>query len=356
LRAVSLFERKALLGVRGTMTRLNAQYAWYHHEDNSMFRSIISGLTKRVQSLPYEIKAPKEDGDTWDTIIRYANFDNWENFISQLVIAYSIFDIGAFVEIIAPGDPLEAPNGAATGVAILDTRRCFPTGDPQYPVIYTSRDGRMHLMHRARVFQFVDMTERDEELPGWGDSALSRCIAAIFREVLMQRYMRTSLDDMPAPGFAIAKNLTEQQVMRQIDGMRERRNNDDDMLGRLVFLYGADTSQIPNIEFQQFQREFTGFDPEKLSSMNAKYMAAGVGVDLQDFWELSGRGIGTATQSEILNEKSKGRALGRLIKGIERLINDVVPDDVEFSFKYRNEEDRRRRRKHGPDLLRQLLM
>jgi hypothetical protein len=49
--------------------------------------------------------------------------------------------------------------------------------------------------------------------------------------------------------------------------------------------------------------------------------------------------MGTATQSEILDQKSKGRALGRLIKGIERMINDVFPDDVEFAFKYRNEEE-----------------
>jgi hypothetical protein len=54
---------------------------------------------------------------------------------------------------------------------------------------------------------------------------------------------------------------------------------------------------------------------------------------------LSGQGIGTATQSQILAEKSKGRAFGRLIKGIERMINDIFPDDTEFKFKYRNEEE-----------------
>ncbi|MHC4649183.1 MAG: hypothetical protein ACYTBJ_27345, partial [Planctomycetota bacterium] len=331
-----LFQRHALLSPRGTQERLRMQRSWYYHEDNTMFRSIVSGLTKRLQSLPYEIK---EYGTRWDDFIRYSNFDNWENFLSELIIAYSVFDIGAFVEIIAAGNPMTAPAGAATGIAILDSRRCFLTGDPMFPVVYVAANGKQHLMHRARVVQFADMEERNEEMPDWGDSALSRCITPIFREILMAQYMRASLDDMPAPGFAIAKNLTEQQVMQQIGKMKDKRENDQDMLGRLVFLYGADTSQVPNLEFTQFQKEFTGFDPDKLSNMNAKYMASGTGVDIQDFWELSGRGIGTATQSEVLAEKSKGRALGRLIKGIERMVNDVVPDDVEFTFKYRNEEE-----------------
>jgi len=334
-----LFIRRSVLGVRGSFERLRLQRAYYYHEENSMFRDAIAGLTKRLQSLPYEIKAPDKYGDQWDNFIRYTNFKNWAAFLSKLITSYSIFDTGAFIEIIAPGDPMTAPTGAATGIAILDTRRCYLTGDPMYPVVYVSADGNQHLMHRSRVIQFVDMEDENEDLPGWGDSALSRCITPIFREILMAQYERASLDDMPAPGFVLAKNLTEKQFNKQIAAMKEKRENDQDMLGRLVFFFGADTSQMADLEFVQFQREFTGFDPDKLASMNAKYMAAGVGVDIQDFWELSGAGIGTATQSQVLAEKSKGRALGRLIKGIERTINDVFPDDVEFAFKYRNEEE-----------------
>lgn len=334
-----LFQRKAILWARGTFERLRRQHAMYYHEDNSMFRDAIAGLTKRVQSLPYEIKAPDEHGDKWDNFIRYSGFKNWETFLSKLIVPYSIYDIGAFIEIIAPGDPREAPTGAATGIAILDSRRCTPTGDPMFPVIYVSSTGKQHLLHRSRVIQLVDMEDENEDLLGWGDSALSRCITPIFREILMAQYMRASLDDMPAPGFVVAKNLTEQVVMNQLNAMKEKRENDQDMLGRLVFLFGTATEQIPSLEFIQFQKEFTGFDPDKLANMNAKYMAAGIGLDVQDFWELTGSGMGTATQSEILDQKSKGRALGRLIKGIERLINDVFPDDVEFAFKYRNEEE-----------------
>ena len=336
---LELFERKPLLSRRGTRQRLTDEYKWYHREDNTMYRGIISGLTKRMQSLPYIIEAPEEDTDVWDMFIRFSNFDTWESFLSQLIIAYSIYSIGAFVEIIAPGDPRSEPVGAATGMAILDSRFCWPTGDPEFPVIYFDRKGQQHIMHRSRVIQFVDMTEKSEYLPGWGDSSLSRCISPINREVLLAQYERSSLDDMPAPGFAVLKNINEDKLIEGVAKMKEKRERDDDVFGRWVMLYGLSAQAETGIDVTQFTKEFGGFDPDKISATNARYMANGVGVDIQDFWELSGKGIGTATQSQIMAEKSKGRAFGRLIKGIERMINDIFPNDVEFKFKYRNEEE-----------------
>jgi hypothetical protein len=122
---IELFERKPLLSARGTRQRLTDQYKWFHKQDNDMFQGVISGLTKRLQSLPYIIEAPEETQNKWDMFIRFANFDTWESFLSQLIIAYSTFDIGAFVEIIAPGNPLSEPVAAATGIAILDSRFCW---------------------------------------------------------------------------------------------------------------------------------------------------------------------------------------------------------------------------------------
>lgn len=336
---IDLFERKPLLSPLGTRQRIIDQHRWYHKEGNSMFQSVNSGLVKRVQSLPYLIESPEDDNSIWDNLLRYANFDTWESLLSQTITNYHIYDIGAFWEIIADGDPMQAPTGPARGVAVLDSRFCWPTGDPMYPVIYFDQKGNRHILHRSRVIQFVDMTEKNDRLPGWGQCALTRCITAINREILLEQYERASLDDMPAPGFALAKNISEEKLYEQARKMKEKRERDDDMFGRLIFLYSLSVQNPTELEFVRFQNEYGGFDPDKISSKNAKYMAAGFGVDLQDFWELTGRGLGTATQSEILDQKSKGRGLGALIKRLERMINDIFPDGVEFKFKYRNEEE-----------------
>jgi hypothetical protein len=334
-----IFTRRPLLRARGTTLRLRDQRWWYYAEDNSLFRSAVSGLVKRIQSLPYEIKAPEGYGDYWDKFIRYSNFSNWDSFLGELILPYLIYDIGAFIEIIAPGDPRKPPVAAATGIAVLDSRRCWPTGDPMYPVLYQAAKGKLHLMHRSRVIQFIDMEERDEDMPGWGDSALSRAITPMFRQILMARYMRTFLDDKPPPGFAVAKNLSEQKVMDAWAASQARRENDEDVWGRLVWLYGMAAEVAPALDVITFQKAPAGFDFNTYMSIDAKIMAAALSVDIQEFWELTGQGLGTATQSEILDQKSKGKGIGRLIKGIERIINDVFPDDVEFAFKYRDEEE-----------------
>jgi hypothetical protein len=336
---LELFERRPLLSPVGYRQRLDQQHAWYHKEGNGMFQGANSGLAKRVQSLPYIIESPEGDGDQWDMLIRYANFDTWESFLSELITAYHTYDIGAFVEIIAPGDPRSEPTGAATGMAILDSRHCWPTGDPEFPVIYFDRKNQKHVLHRSRVVQFVDMEEKNERLPMWGQSALTRAISAINKEVLLDQYERASLDDMPAPGFATLRNINENKFYEAVKKMKELREKDDDVFGRLVLLFGLSTQADPAIDITQFQKEFSGFDPDKVAGKNAKYIANALGIDLQDFWELTGQGIGTATQSEILAEKSKGRGFGVLIKRIERMINDILPDEVEFKFKYRNEEE-----------------
>jgi hypothetical protein len=68
-------------------------------------------------------------------------------------------------------------------------------------------------------------------------------------------------------------------------------------------------------------------------------MAAGIGVDIQEFWELTGGGIGTGQQSEILAQKSRGKAYGLIMKRLERTINRALPEDVEFAFQYKDPQE-----------------
>jgi hypothetical protein len=94
---------------------------------------------------------------------------------------------------------------------------------------------------------------------------LTRCISPINREVLLAQYEEASLDDMPAPGFAIMKNINENRMVDSVAQMKERRARDDDVFGRWVLLYGLAADQPSEIVVTQFQKEFGGFDPDKIS-------------------------------------------------------------------------------------------
>lgn len=143
--------RNALLPAPGTREREFTLRQYRHNPYSTLFRAACAGLVKRVQSIPWEIVA--SDAEYWQDILMKADFGDWDRFISKVVGSYLYHDAGAWVELIAPGDPRFAPDGPIVGIAALDTLRVYPTGNVTYPAIYYDIYGVMHLMHHTRVMQ-----------------------------------------------------------------------------------------------------------------------------------------------------------------------------------------------------------
>lgn len=332
--------REALLPPWGTWRRLDSLRLYWYHDYNNVFKSAIGGLAKRVESTPWEIKADDAIGDYFQNILLQADFSSWEQFVSKLITDFSRYDTGAFVEIIAPGDPTLPPTGAITGVAILDPMRCIPTGDPTYPVIYESYSGGQHLLHRTRVIQFVDMPDSTTDIYGYGMCALSRVIATVKREILMGQYIETQLDDQPPPGVVVFNNVSDAEMQDAI-ASRDNRNNTDagNEWGRTIQLFGIDGEKPMSVDYATYSSAPQNFDYDKYKNINVREIALGIGVDIQDIWELSSGGLGTGTQSKVLAQKSRGKALGRILKGIERVINQLLPEGATFEFKYADADE-----------------
>lgn len=328
--------RGPILPAWGSREREKVLRQYWHHDYNTLFRGGIASIIKRVQSTPFTVRAPKEDGNRWQMVLMTADFGDWDRFLSKLITDYSRQDQGAFIELIAPGDPLKPPAGAVTGLAILDSVRCYPTGNPAYPVIYYDLNGKMHVLHQTRVIQFYDNPDSEENTPGYGDCALSRCIAPVKREILMGRYVETALDDEPPPGIAVFGNLGEEQIETAVQRMHESRSTDTPgEWGRMLRLYGLHAETKPTVDTFSFSKPPEQFAFQEYKIVDAHEIALGIGMDVQDIWgELSGSGLGTGRQSEVLSQKSRGKYFGRLLKGLERVFNRVFPVDVEMSWDY----------------------
>lgn len=331
-------KRGPLLPAKGSREREWILRQYDHHDYNGIFRGARDGLIARVQSTPWEIVA--KDADRWQKMLMQADFGDWDRFVSKVIRDYTRHDSGGWVELIAPGDPRGVPTGPVVGMAVLDSLRVFPTGNPTFPAIYYDIHGRMHLMHRARVMQIVDSPESEENLEGYGECALSRCIAAVHREILMNRYIEQFLDDKPPPGLAIFGNLSQPEVESALRRM-EIENKTDDMSdwGRVATLYGLQAELKPTVEFVTYTKAPEGFDFEKYTTLNVKQIALGLGVDILDIWELTSASLGTGTQSQIMAQKSRGKALGVLLKKFERMINQALPDSAEFRWQYRDPQE-----------------
>lgn len=362
----ALMHRGPLLSAWGTRLRETELRRVYRHDYNWMVQGAFSGLLKRLASTPWEIKGPEDisgtelkfyeqafktfgrsapqtsrpDTEYWQEIIRQADFGRgWSSFIKKGV-DYLRQDGGWYWEIIAPGNTLKEPTGPASGIAHLDSVRCIPTGDPEFPVVYIDRDNNKHILHNSRVVHLVDMPDGDESRPGYGLCALARAISITHRQILMGRYIEQHLDDKPPPGIVSASGITRQERDRAASVYREEQDRDDRPIwGRQLWFFGADVGNQARLETTTFSVAPEKFDFKTYTEIDIDALALALGVDRQDLWQLTGGNLGSGTQSEILSQKSRGKALGDLMASIERAINDILPENYQFEFKFRDEQE-----------------
>ncbi|HMB74831.1 MAG TPA: hypothetical protein VKN76_00395, partial [Kiloniellaceae bacterium] len=226
------------------------------------------------------------------------------------------------------------------GLAILDSLRCYPTGNPEFPVVYYDLHNKMHLLHRSRVVPFVDSPDSEEELAGYGKCALSRAIAPVNREILMGRYVEQFLDDKPPPGVAVFRNITDEELKASIVRLdNEERTDAGSTWGKTIKLFGLQAENPVEVDFISYSKAPEKFDYEGYTLLNVRQIALAIGLDINDIWELSGSSLGTGTQSQIMAQKSRGKAFGRILKGLERVINRALPEDAEFVWQYKDPQE-----------------
>lgn len=329
-------QRNPLLPPYGTKLRDETLRRLFRDDMCTMFRGVVAGIIKKIQSTPFEIKAPVYYGNYWQRMLLEADLGNgWATFISKLVLDFMRCDSGAFVELIGSGEAHEPLYTAPVAIANLDSLRCWFTGDDEFPIWYYSSDGHVYKIHYTRVRQLVDTPESDEYRRGYGYCAMSRSITSITKDILMNRYVVQLMDDNPPPGFVLFSGLGNRELEQAIIHRdNERNTNSGGIWGRAIKLFSLNMEQKPTVEFINYSQPPVGFDYPTYQNQLAKEMANTIGIDLLDFWELTGGNIGSATQSQVLAQKSRGKTIGAFYKTIERLINSILPDDCEFVFEY----------------------
>lgn len=342
--AVGYIEREALLPKYGSQAREQALRRLYRNAHNTLVQGALGGIVSKIVSTPHEVTGPNNaDSKNAQAMLREAHFGKgFEHLFSVTALNYLRHDRGVWWELIGYGNPDGPLVGSPVAVAVLDPIRCYPTGDPEYPVWYYSRSGGLHRLHHTRVVHFVDMPDGDEDYPDVGLCALSRAVAIAEREILMGRYVSTRLDDKPKPGMMLFQNIQEDQYdQARVRFLAKRRNPVmEDVFGDVFMLFGVDPQVGADVKQVSYSEAPEKFDFIAYVNVDVKELALAIGVDIQELWELTGGGIGTGTQSRILHAKSQGKTFGKMLKMFERALNlRVLPPECEFSWQYRDPQE-----------------
>lgn len=326
---------------------------WYlrrisNHPQNNLWQAAKAGIARDVASAPWEITGKRRVKFYQDMLLNAEKGEGWASFIQKLLDNFHDCDDGAVVELIGRGKPDKyLPKEQITGISVLDSIYCYFTGNADYPVIYQDPyKGTLHKLHWSRVYRLVDQPKTDPFLRGRGMCALSRAIGWVQQFIVQQTYVGESLNNEPPPGIllingAVPKNWKDAWDKYRAGLERVGAATSDGISTYLpvVEYINSDSEQPVTIEFVRFSSAPEGWNAEKQYEMQAKGIAAGLNIDVNEIFPVSGGQFGVATQTKILDRKSKGKTIGFILAEIGRFLNNrVLPDSLRYESKYRDTE------------------
>lgn len=256
----------------------------------------------------------------------------WMGFIQKHLRDYLTTDNGGFIEIV------RAHKGAGSrivGIRHLDAIRCQRTGDPDIPVIYRDKMGRMHEMKDYQVMLFSDMPDPSETYYGVGVCAATRSYYQIYKLSVIENYLREKVSGIRPLAIYIVNGVLDQQLQ----GAVQTAKTEEQARGMVSYM-GAIVIGIPNdiqpqlvtIPLAELPDRFNRKEEFDISVLT---YADNLGLDPQDLQPLGGRSMsGAGAQSEILQDKAKGKGLVSWKQDWVHHVNTYILPEAVIRFRF----------------------
>lgn len=236
-----------------------------------------------------------------------------------------------FGQIIAIERAKNAPGARITGLIHLDSLRCTPTWDPEYPILYWAPRGGVYLLPSWGVIRITDMPSSDPLAYGYGQCASDRAWEAIIQDAAITTYFREKITGSRNLAIYIIRGLQFEQLRDALTTSEAGREARNFMLYKgstLIPLLSDTEIQLTEIPLASVP---DGFDVDQARQDIRLRFANAAGVPVQDIAPLSGQGLGTGTQSVIQDEAYEGMGLAAYPKLLAEALNALVfPESTTF--------------------------
>lgn len=306
------------------------------------FLSALGSVCSRNAGFGWSLEGGAKSVEAMQRMLHSANFGaGWIDFIVRYSIDLYTQDHGAFVELIRPEVRDTAP---IIGISTLDAMRCFPTGDPETPVIYQDDVNRFHELKWFQVSQRTEMPSPAIRAAAGGGYTLQYCaLSRMLRQVQILKNMSIYQDEKLSGKFQRAIHLVKGVDVRKIEDAVAKASVQSDNAGMTRYTQpaiiggpnptadvGHDTIELASLP--------DSFKFEEMLKWYLTIVAMAFNTDYQEFAPLPGGNLGTSGQSEVLHMKNRGKGPALFQKSVTHFLNTLVlPDNVTFLF---DEQDR----------------
>lgn len=313
----------------------------FYHE--SMWGSVIAKAISMQASLGFRCedseKSQRRINFGQQIFLNANGGQGWVHFLSQHLSDYLLTDNGAFVEVIRA---TSAAGSRILGVMHLSSARCRRTGDPDYPVIYVDILGREHVLRDYQVLVFSDMPRSDDNYFGVGRCAARRAYKTVYKLAALENYVAEKISGTRALALHFVNGISPKTLESILTTARTSMEAKNFMQYMGVIVAALQSEQqasgyeIPLAEVPD------GFDSKQERDNAYVIYANAIGIAVQDIQPLSGQGLGTGTQSMILDQAAEGQGLAAWRKQWQHVANEkVLPEATTFHFDTNDTRDKK---------------
>lgn len=257
--------------------------------------------------------------------------------MSQGLRDYLTTNAGQFIGI---ARATRGPGAQAQALLHLDSQRCYPTNNPAYPVLYETPVGAWRLLADYDVVHLVDMPTPDTRgavLPV-GLCAADRAWATVLKLTAMEVYYREKVSGARNLAIHIVRGLSYQQLsdaLTMTDEERERRGFVLYRGSTMIPLMSDVPLELITIPLAEIPDGFNVTDERRDAYLR---IANAIGMFVGELQPLSGQGLGTGTQTIVLDEAAEGRGMAAWRQAFAEQMNDrVLPGPVTFGWTNTND-------------------
>lgn len=329
------------LPIHGTRGRDAVLTATLDLED--MWASAVAKAVTKIAVRGYEISDSNDSARRTEKgkalVMNFDGPSEYRSGMAKVVQDFLLCDNGWFVEIERES---RSPASRPRALYALDSFRCYRTGNLDYPVIYVDMDGIFHKMRRDQVLFGSDLPSPRTRQWNVGRCAASRAFQTIIKLSAVETYFREKITGSRALALHFVTGVSKQQLLDAMETSEAEKVRRGHVVYKGAVMIPIQTDQAINIATIDLASVPDGFDVDQERRDAYLRYANALGVPVQDIQPLSGQGLGTGTQSIVLDEAAEGQGLAFFVKDFEDKINNLVmPKTTVFSIKANDIRDQK---------------